>query len=54
MTPLHAKRIEDLGPGDVVRVESGARAPPQMPVLDLEPRLQLQGVRRAGNDGDVD
>ena len=53
-----AARIEDLGPGDFVRVEciacrhdilippssllNGLRLPPYIPVLDLEPRLRCR------------
>ena len=43
--PLYAARIEDLGPGDFVRVECiacGLRLPPYTPVLDLEPRLRCR------------
>jgi hypothetical protein len=56
--PLHAARIEDLGPGDLVRVECiacghdilippssllhGLRLPPYTPVLDLEPWLRCR------------
>ena len=55
MVPLYGARIEDLGPGDFVKVECiacghaelippssllhGLRLPPYTPVLDLEPRL---------------
>jgi hypothetical protein len=58
MVPLYAARIEDLGPGDFVRVEciacrhdilippssllNGLRLPPYTPVLDLEPRLRCR------------
>jgi hypothetical protein len=56
MVPLYAARIEDLGPGDFIKVECGAcghddlipanallqglRLPPTYRVLDLEPRLR--------------
>jgi hypothetical protein len=58
MVPLYAARIEDLGPGDFVRVECiacghdmlippssllhGLRLPPYTPVFDLEPRLRCR------------
>ena len=58
MVPLYAARIEDLGPGDFVRVEciacghdqlipssslrDGLRLPPYTPVLDLERRLRCR------------
>ena len=58
MVPLYAARIEDLGPGDFVRVEclacghdllippssllNGPRLPPYTPVLDLEQRLRCR------------
>jgi len=58
MVPLSAARIEDLGPGDLVKVECiacghaelippssllhGLRLPPYTPVLDLEPRLRCR------------
>ena len=63
MVPLYAARIEDLGPGDFVRVEcaacgqdmlippssllNGLRLPPSTRVLDLEPRLRCRGARLA-------
>jgi hypothetical protein len=56
MLPVYAARIEDLGPGDFVKVEclacshdeltpaigllSGLRLSPYTRVLDLEPRLR--------------
>jgi hypothetical protein len=58
MVPLYAARIEDLGPGDFVRVEcavcghdmlippsslrDGLRLPPYTPLLDLERRLRCR------------
>ena len=58
MVPLYAARMEDLGPGDFVKVECiacghgelippsslihGLRLPPHTPVLDLEPRLRCR------------
>jgi hypothetical protein len=58
MTPLYAARIEDLDPGDFVKVECaacnhddlipasallhGLRLPPTTRVLDLEPRLHCR------------
>ena len=58
MVPLYAARIEDLGPGDFVKLEcaacghdalippssllNGLRLPPYTPVLDLEPRLRCR------------
>jgi len=58
VVPLYAARIEDLGPGDFVKVECiacghdelispsslvhGLRLPPYTPVLDLEPRLRCR------------
>jgi len=58
MVPLYGARIEDLGPGDFVKVECiacghaelippssllhGLRLPPYTPVLDLEPRLRCR------------
>ena len=56
--PLHAVRVEDLGPGDFVKIECsacgldllippkgllhGLRLPPSMPVLDLESRFRCR------------
>jgi hypothetical protein len=58
MVPLYAARIEDLGPGDLVRVEcaacghdvlippsallQGLRLQPTTLVADLEPRLRCR------------
>jgi hypothetical protein len=58
MVPLYAARIEDLGPGDFVKVEcaacghdelipasallQGLRLPPTTRVLDLQPRLRYR------------
>src|SRR5207247_1502752 len=58
MVPLYAARIEDLGPGDLVKIEciacghtelippssllQGLRLTPYTPVLDLEPRLRCR------------
>jgi len=58
MKPLYAARLEDLGPGDFVKVECiacghellippagllhGMRLPPITRVLDLEPRLRCR------------
>jgi ribosomal protein S27E len=58
MVPLYAARIEDLGPGDFVRVEcaacghdvlitrsallQGLRLQPTDRVLDLEPRVRCR------------
>ena len=66
--PLYAARIEDLGPGDLVRVEcaacghdvlitrsallQGLRLQPTDRVLDLESRL-VSGVRGAREGGGV-
>jgi hypothetical protein len=63
MVPLYAARIEDLGPGDLVKVEcaacghdvlippnallQGLRLAPTTLVADLEPRLR---VRTLAND----
>ena len=61
MKPLYAARIEDLGPGDLVKIQciacghyradppssllNGLRLPPYTPVLDLEPRAPLPRMR---------
>jgi len=58
IVPLYSARIEDLGPGDLVKVECGAcghdmlipavgllqgmRVPPSMRIVDLEPRLRCR------------
>jgi hypothetical protein len=58
MVPLYSCRIDDLGPGDLVKVEciacghhefvpkigllSGLRLPPSTLILDLEPRLRCR------------
>ena len=70
MVPLYAARIEDLGPGDFVRVECGAcghdvlipasvllqglGCPPHTPVLDLEPWLRCRECDARGKGGRVD
>lgn len=63
MLPLYAARIEDLGPGDFVKVDCAARhhvAPltpkallrtglsPAAKVLDLKGRLRCRGCGRKG------
>ena len=64
MVPLYAARIEDLGPGDFVKMEcaacghdalipasallQGLRLPPHTPVLDLEPRLRCRECDQRG------
>jgi hypothetical protein len=64
MVPLCAARIEDLGPGDLVRVRvrrvrhdvlippnallQGLRLAPTMRVLDLEPRLRCRECHARG------
>jgi hypothetical protein len=63
MVPLYAARIEDLGPGDFVKVEcvcghselipssglqQGLRLPPHLPVLDLQHRLRCRECDQRG------
>jgi hypothetical protein len=61
MKPLYATRIQDLGPGDFVKVECiacghvqlmppnallhGLHLYPLMPVLDMEPKLRCREWR---------
>jgi hypothetical protein len=64
MRPLYDARIEDLGPGDFVKVEcaacandvlippagllQGLRLPPYTPVLDLESRFRCRECDQRG------
>ena len=63
MRPLYDARIEDLGPGDFLRVECvcghsemipaigltrGMRLPGSMRVLDLQPRFRCRECDRRG------
>jgi len=64
MRPLYDARIEDLGPGDFLKVECAAcghyelvppigllqgwRLPPYMRVLDLEPRFRCRECDQRG------
>jgi hypothetical protein len=64
MVPLYAARMEDLGPGDFVKVEciacgqdelippssllNGLRLPPYTPVLDLNRGCAAESATRAG------
>jgi hypothetical protein len=63
MRPLYDARIQDLGPGDFVKVEcicghselipssglqQGLRLPPYMPVLDLQHRFRCRECDRRG------
>jgi hypothetical protein len=63
MRPLYDARIQDLGPGDFVKVECvcghselipagglqlGLRLPPHLPVLDLQYRLRCRECDRRG------
>jgi hypothetical protein len=64
MVPLYSARIEDLGPGDFVRVQCvacghdeiiprvsllvGLRLPPETLILDLEPRFRCRDCDAKG------
>jgi hypothetical protein len=63
MKPLYAARLEDLGPGDFVRIECACgrvelvpgnglaertRLPPYTPVVDLEARLRCRECNAKG------
>jgi hypothetical protein len=63
MVPLYAARIEDLGPGDIVKVDCAAcshtallspaflqrlRLSPREKVLDLKDRVRCRGCGRRG------
>ena len=66
MLPLYAARIEDLGPGDFVKVDCaachhvalltpeallGAGLSPSAKLLDLKGRLRCRGCGRKGRAG---